>query len=208
METSRSGKEETMDQTRVAEKKRATKETEIEMKLNLDGTGRFAGTSGVPFFDHMLTLLAKHGGFDLTLSCQGDIEVDAHHTVEDIGIVLGELLTEALGDKRGILRYGDIILPMDEALILCAVDLSGRPYLNYDVHLAAEQIGLFDTELAEEFMRAFAMSAKINLHLMQLAGSNTHHIIEGSFKALARSLRMAVGVTAGSDEIPSSKGVL
>lgn len=197
-----------MEQKRVAARKRTTKETDIDMQLNLDGEGLFEGSSGVPFFDHMLTLLAKHGRFDLSLTCRGDLEVDAHHTVEDIGIVLGELLTEALGDKRGIGRYGDIILPMDEALILCAVDLSGRPFLNYDVRLAAEQIGLFDTELAEEFMRAFAMSAKVNLHLVQMAGSNTHHIIEGCFKALARSLRKAVAVEAGSSEIPSSKGML
>jgi imidazoleglycerol-phosphate dehydratase len=197
-----------MEQKRVSSRKRITKETNIDMQLNLDGEGLFEGSSGVPFFDHMLTLLAKHGRFNLNLVCKGDIEVDAHHTVEDIGIVLGELLTEALGDKRGIGRYGDIILPMDEALILCAVDMSGRPFLNYDVQLTAEQIGMFDTELAEEFMRAFAMSAKINLHLMQLAGSNTHHIIEGCFKALARSLRKAVAVEAGSSEIPSSKGML
>ena len=197
-----------MEQKRVAARKRTTKETDIDMQLNLDGEGLFEGSSGVPFFDHMLTLLAKHGRFDLSLTCRGDLEVDAHHTVEDIGIVLGELLTEALGDKRGIGRYGDIILPMDEALILCAVDLSGRPFLNYDVHLAAEQIGLFDTELAEEYMRAFAMSAKVNLHLVQMAGSNTHDIIEGCFKALARSLRKAVAVEAGSSEIPSSKGML
>jgi imidazoleglycerol-phosphate dehydratase len=197
-----------MEQKRVSSRKRITKETNIDMQLNLDGEGLFEGSSGVPFFDHMLTLLAKHGRFNLNLLCKGDIEVDAHHTVEDIGIVLGELLTEALGDKRGIGRYGDIILPMDEALILCAVDMSGRPFLNYDVQLTAEQIGMFDTELAEEFMRAFAMSAKINLHLMQLAGSNTHHIIEGCFKALARSLRKAVAVEAGSSEIPSSKGML
>lgn len=197
-----------MEQKRVAARKRITKETNIDMQLNLDGEGLFEGSSGVPFFDHMLTLLAKHGRFDLNLVCKGDIEVDAHHTVEDIGIVLGELLIEALGDKRGIGRYGDIILPMDEALILCAVDMSGRPFLNYDVQLAAEQIGMFDTELAEEFMRAFAMSAKINLHFMQLAGSNTHHIIEGCFKALARSLRKAVAVEAGNSEIPSSKGML
>lgn len=197
-----------MQDKRVAQKKRTTKETDIDMRLDLDGKGLFEGTSGVPFFDHMLTLLAKHAHFDLFLNCKGDIEVDAHHTVEDIGIVLGELFVEALQDKRGIARYGDITLPMDEALIICAVDLSGRPYLNYDVHLAAEQIGMFDTELAEEFMRAFAMSAKINLHLVQMAGSNTHHIIEGCFKALARALAKAVMVQAGSTEIPSSKGML
>ena len=197
-----------MDTLRVAKRKRTTKETDISMELNLDGQGWFEGSSGVPFFDHMLTLFAKHGGFNLSLVCQGDLEVDAHHTVEDIGIVLGELFLEALGDKRGIARYGDMALPMDEALILCAVDLSGRAFLNYDVHLAAEQIGLFDTELVEEFMRAFAMSAKMNLHLKQLAGTNTHHLIEGSFKALARALKKAVTVEAGNLEIPSSKGLL
>jgi len=197
-----------MQDKRLAERKRTTKETDIDMRLDLDGSGLFEGASGVPFFDHMLTLLTKHGQFDLSLDCKGDIEVDAHHTVEDIGIVLGELFTMALGEKRGIARYGDIMLPMDEALIVCAVDLSGRPYLNYDVHLVAEQIGMFDTELAEEFMRAFAMSAKINLHLVQMAGSNTHHIIEGCFKALARALKKAVALQAGSTEIPSSKGLL
>ncbi len=200
--------EEENRQKRVASAKRTTLETNIEMTLCLDGMGQFTGSSGLPFLDHMLALLAKHASFDLVLLCQGDVEVDGHHTTEDIGIVLGELMLEAMGDKRGIARYGDIILPMDETLMLCALDCSGRPYLHMDVPLPAVQIGSFDTELVEEFMRALAMSARITLHLVLLEGKNTHHIIEAAFKALARALRKALWREPGSLDIPSSKGVL
>lgn len=192
---------------RQAKKIRRTAETDIEMSLCLEGRGNFEGTSGVAFLDHMLTILARHAAFDIGLKAQGDLEVDAHHTVEDIGIVLGELLLEAIGDKKGINRYGDIILPMDEALIMCAVDLSGRPFLHYDLSLPTDRVGDFDTELVREFMMGLAMSAKMNLHLMLIHGENTHHIIEGAFKALARVLYQAVAPGA-LDIIPSSKGVL
>lgn len=194
---------------RTAEINRATAETAIALKLNLDGTGVSSIDSGCGFLDHMLTLFAKHGRFDLAVSCKGDTQVDDHHTVEDIGICLGQAFAEALGDKRGICRYGDTILPMDEALILTAVDLSGRSFLVYDMAIPAQKVGTFDTELGQEFWLAFVRTAGCNLHLKQLAGSNSHHILEGAFKSVARSLRQAVSIDPSlGDEIPSTKGVL
>ncbi len=188
---------------------RTTKETDIVLKLNLDGSGVSNVDSGSGFLDHMLTLFARHGRLDLELTCKGDVEVDFHHTTEDIGICLGLAFKQALGDKRGIVRYGDTILPMDEALILSAVDISGRSYLNLDLRLRAKRVGNFDTELVEEFFTAFTSNAGINLHVKQLEGRNTHHIIEGTFKSVARSLKQAVAIDpAYADEVPSTKGVL
>ena len=188
---------------------RTTKETDIVLKLNLDGSGVSKVDSGSGFLDHMLTLFARHGRLDLELTCKGDTEVDFHHTTEDIGICLGLAFKQALGDKRGIVRYGDTILPMDEALILSAVDISGRSYLNLDLRLRAKRVGNFDTELVEEFFTAFTSNAGINLHVKQLEGRNTHHIIEGTFKSVARSLKQAVAIDpAYADEVPSTKGVL
>lgn len=188
---------------------RTTKETDIVLKLNLDGSGVSKVDSGCGFLDHMLTLFARHGRLDLELTCKGDTEVDFHHTTEDIGICLGLAFKQALGDKRGIVRYGDTILPMDEALILSAVDISGRSYLNLDLRLRAKRVGNFDTELVEEFFTAFTSNAGINLHVKQLEGRNTHHIIEGTFKSVARSLKQAVAIDpAYADEVPSTKGVL
>ena len=194
---------------RSAEIKRTTKETDISLKLELDGSGKSVIDSGVGFMDHMLTLFAKHGRFDLELSCRGDVEVDDHHSVEDIGICLGEAMLKALGDKKGIRRYGDCILPMDEALILSAVDISGRPLLSYDAKIRAKKVGTFDTELAEEFWAAFARAAKLTLHIRQISGRNSHHIIEGQFKSVARSMRQAVSLDPElAGEIPSTKGML
>lgn len=188
---------------------RKTAETDIALELNLDGRGAADIRSGCGFLDHMLTLFARHGRFDLTLRCQGDTQVDDHHTAEDIGIALGQAFAQALGEKRGINRYGDTCLPMDEALILTAVDLSGRGYLGYDLQIPTEKVGTFDTELVEEFYLAFTRTAGITLHIRQLAGRNSHHIIEGGFKSVARSLKQAVAIDpAFSDEIPSTKGVL
>lgn len=192
---------------RTSNIERKTGETDISLALNLDGEGKSTIDSGCGFLDHMLTLFAAHGKFDLTLSCKGDTNVDDHHTVEDIGICLGKAFAEALSDKRGIARYGDIILPMDEALILAAVDLSGRDYLGYALEIPTEKVGSFDTELVEEFWLAFVRNAACNLHIRQLAGKNSHHIIEGAFKAVARSLRAAVK-SDGTDAVPSTKGVL
>ena len=190
-------------------KVRETAETKIKLELNLDGEGESSIKSGCGFLDHMLTLFAKHGRFDLKVECVGDTEVDYHHTVEDIGITLGMAFKEALGDKCGICRYGNMILPMDEALILSAVDFSGRSYLGYNLNLPSNRVGDFDTELTEEFWLGFVRCAECNLHINQLAGANTHHIIEGAFKSVARSMRQAVAIDAdASDEIPSTKGVL
>ena len=191
---------------RRSEVKRETAETRVELSLELDGTGAADIRTGVGFLDHMLTLLALHGGFDLAVSCKGDLEVDAHHSVEDIGLCLGAAIAQALGKKRGINRYGDIILPMDEALILCAVDLSGRPCLRYTAEIPSEKVGDFDTELAREFFQAVVNTSLMSLHIRQLDGLNSHHIIEGMFKALGRALREAVAVTGGA--LPSTKGVL
>lgn len=188
---------------------RNTAETKIKLSLNLDGTGKSTVNTGCGFLDHMLTLFAKHGRFDLEVICDGDTNVDYHHTVEDIGIVLGTAFSEALGDKKGIERYGDIILPMDEALILTAVDLSGRAYLGFDLEIPTEKVGDFDTELVKEFWLGFIRTAQCTLHIKQLAGENSHHIIEGAFKSAARSFSKAVKINSDyKDEIPSTKGVL
>lgn len=194
---------------RTAQIKRRTAETDIALVLELDGTGKSDINSGCGFLDHMLTLFAAHGRFDLTLTCKGDTYVDYHHTVEDIGIALGAAFAQALGDKRGIHRYGDIVLPMDEALVLCAVDFSGREYLGYELRIPTQKVGDFDTELVEEFWLGFVRKAQCALHLRQLAGKNSHHIIEGAFKAAGRGLRQAVAMDADfAGEIPSTKGVL
>lgn len=194
---------------RIAEIKRKTAETDIYVKLNLDGTGECDIDSGIGFFDHMLILFAKHSRFDLTVKCKGDIWVDGHHTTEDIGIALGQAFKEAIGDKRGIHRYGSTILPMDEALILSAVDISGRAYLQYCMNIPAPMVGDFDTELLREFFVAFAFNSAITLHIKQLDGVNSHHLIEGAFKSVARTLKKAVAIDETTkNEIPSSKGVL
>ncbi len=194
---------------RTSEISRKTAETDVYIKLNLDGKGECEISTGIGFLDHMLTLFAKHGRFDLVAKCDGDIEVDGHHTTEDIGIALGQAFKEALGDKRGIKRYGSTILPMDEALILTAVDISGRPYLRYRMKIPAPMVGDFDTELLREFVIAFAFNASITLHIRRLDGVNSHHIIEGTFKSLARTLKKAVEIDEkAKDEIPSTKGVL
>ena len=194
---------------RTADIKRTTAETDIFLRLNLDGAGISTIDSGCGFLNHMLTLFAKHGRFVLTLTCKGDTDVDDHHTVEDIGICLGQAFTEALGEKRGIRRYGSTILPMDEALILTAVDLSGRSYLVDALEIPTQKVGSFDTELVEEFWQAFVRTAACNLHIRQLSGTNSHHIIEGAFKSASRSLKEAVSIDpVFSDDIPSTKGVL
>ena len=188
---------------------RTTKETDITLTLNLDGKGESQIDSGCGFLDHMLTLFARHGRFDLALTCKGDTQVDFHHTTEDIGICLGLAFKQALGDKKGINRYGDTVLPMDEALILSAVDISGRSFLNLDLKMRAKRVGNFDVELVEEFFIAFTSNAGLNLHVKQLDGKNTHHIIEGTFKSVARSLKQAVAIDPNfADEVPSTKGVL
>lgn len=188
---------------------RKTGETDIRLALNLDGTGKSEIKSGCGFLDHMLTLFAKHSGFDLTVNCVGDTQVDYHHTTEDIGIALGQAFLQSLGEKRGITRYGDTLLPMDETLIRSAVDISGRDYLAISLELTAEKVGDFDTELCEEFFTAFVRESKITLHITQLAGKNAHHIIEGVFKSVARTLGKAVAIDPRrAEEIPSTKGVL
>ena len=194
---------------RTAEIVRKTGETDILLTLNLDGAGKSTIDSGCGFLDHMLTLFAKHSGFDLTVKCKGDVEVDYHHTTEDIGIALGKAFFEALGDKKGITRYGDTMLPMDETLIRSAVDISGRDYLSIALDLPCAKVGDFDTELCEEFWMAFVREAKVTLHITQLAGKNAHHIIEGVFKSVARTLGKAAAIDERrADEIPSTKGVL
>ena len=192
---------------RTFEISRKTAETDIVLSLNLDGTGKSSIDTGCGFLNHMLTLFAAHGKFDLTVKCVGDTDVDDHPSVEDIGICLGQAFQNALGDKRGITRYGSFLLPMDEALILSAVDISGRSCLCYDLEIPTEKIGTFDTELVEEFFLAFTRCCPMSLHLRQLAGKNSHHIVEGTFKSVARSLKAAVALD-GSNEIPSTKGVL
>lgn len=194
---------------RTAALTRTTAETDISIQLNLDGTGKSNIDTGVGFLDHMLTLFARHGRFDLTVTCKGDTYVDFHHTTEDIGIALGECFKEALGDKKGITRYASTILPMDETLILSAVDISGRSYLAYGLEIPTMKVGEFDTELVEEFWLGFIRKAEVTLHIKQLAGTNSHHIIEGTFKSVARTLKDAVAIDeAYKDEIPSTKGVL
>lgn len=194
---------------RTSQITRKTAETDITLSLCLDGTGASTIDTGCGFLDHMLTLFAKHGRFDLAVTCKGDTQVDDHHTVEDIGIALGTAFKEALGDKKGITRYGSCILPMDEALIVSAVDLSGRGYLAYGLEIPTEKVGTFDTQLVWEFWIAFVRNAECTLHVRQPAGVNSHHIIEGAFKSIARSLKDAVAIDAAyADEIPSTKGVL
>lgn len=194
---------------RTSEIKRKTAETDISLKLNLDGSGQSEIVTGCGFMDHMLTLFARHGRFDLSVTCIGDREVDYHHSVEDLGIVLGNAFAESLGDMRGIERYAHIVLPMDETLMLCAVDISGRDYLGFDVSLPAAKVGDFDTELVKEFFLAFVRKAQLTLHFKELVGENTHHIIEAMFKAFGRTMAKAVKINEEyRDEIPSTKGVL
>ena len=192
---------------RTYEISRKTAETDITLSLNLDGTGKSTIDTGCGFLNHMLTLFAAHGKFDLAVKCIGDTDVDDHHSAEDIGIVLGQAFQAALGDKRGITRYGSFLLPMDEALIMTAVDISGRSCLCYGLEIPTEKIGTFDTELVEEFFLAFTRNCPMSLHIRQLAGKNAHHIVEGAFKSVARSLKTAVALD-GSNDIPSTKGVL
>ncbi len=194
---------------RKASVERKTGETDVSVELNLDGKGTCDIKTGVGFLDHMLALFARHGRFDLKVRCQGDTEVDDHHSVEDIGIALGQAFDLALGDKRGIRRYGQRLLPMDETLVLSAVDFCGRGNLNYALNIPAKKVGTFDTELGEEFFLGFVRNAKCSLHIQQMAGKNSHHLLEGTFKSVARSLREAVEIDpAASDEIPSTKGML
>ncbi len=198
-----------MTEMRKGEIARKTAETDIRLSLELDGTGVSKIDTGVGFLDHMLTLLSKHGRFDLDVWCNGDTNVDFHHTVEDIGIALGEAFHEAIGDKKGITRYADTTLPMDEALILTSVDISGRSYLAYEADIPTQKVGEFDTELVEEFFLGFTRTADITLHIRKLAGRNSHHIIEGIFKSFARTMRKAVEIEERfRDEIPSTKGIL
>ena len=192
--------------SRSSHQSRSTAETTIELDLELDGSGTAKASTGIPFFDHMLEQLGKHGGFDLAIDAQGDLDVDTHHTVEDVGIVFGTALKEALGDKVGVRRFADSLVPLDEALVQVALDLSGRPFLVYEVDPVAEWIGTFDPQLAEEFWRAFAFGAGITLHIRSVAGKNGHHVIEASFKGVARALRDAVKVEGTG--VPSTKGTL
>lgn len=196
-----------MESVRKSNFKRKTSETEINISINLDGQGKVDASTGIGFFDHMVDLLGKHSGFDILLEARGDLAVDAHHTVEDVAICLGRALKEALGEKKGISRYGHVILPMDEALVLVALDLSGRGYLGLEASFTASRVGNMDTELVEEFLRSLALNGEITLHVRVLAGRNTHHIIEAIFKGLARALKMAVARGTG-EEVPSTKGVL
>ena len=194
---------------RTSEIIRKTAETDISLTLNLDGNGKSVIETGCGFLDHMLTLFAKHGGFDLDVKCKGDTNVDYHHSAEDIGICLGKAFDEALGDKKGITRYGYMILPMDEALILSSVDISGRAHLEYKMEIPSLKVGDFDTELVKEFFLAFVRNSNLTLHIRSLAGENSHHIIEGAFKSVARSLKTACGIDEKNpDSIPSTKGVL
>lgn len=197
-----------MSMRRVAEIKRTTKETDIAVWLNLDGTGKSEIATGIGFFDHMLEGFSRHGFFDLTCKVKGDLQVDGHHTVEDTGIVLGQSIARAVGDKKGICRYGSFTLPMDDALALCAVDLCGRPYLNFDCTFSVDRVGDFDTELVREFFYAVSYSAGMNLHLKMLDGNNTHHMIEAMFKAFAKALDQAVGFDPRVTDVLSTKGSL
>ena len=191
---------------RRAELKRETKETTVDLTLVVDGQGACSIATGIPFFDHMLEQLGKHAGFDLTIDARGDLDVDLHHTVEDVGIALGQALQQALGEKRGVRRFANALVPLDEALVQVALDLSGRPFLVYDVEPVAEWIGTFDPQLAEEFWKGFVDGARVTLHLRSLSGKNGHHVIEASFKGVARSLRDAVRIEG--DDVPSTKGTL
>mgnify|MGYP000374761148 FL=1 len=194
---------------RTAELNRKTTETDIAVRLDLDGNGNSEISTGCGFLDHMLTLFSKHGRFDLSVFCEGDVEVDFHHSAEDIGITLGTAFNEALGDRRGIRRYGEFTLPMDEALVQSVIDCSGRGFLSFDLEIPTEKVGDFDTELVEEFFIAFARNSGMTIHIRKISGKNSHHIIEGAFKAFARALKEAVAVDPDfSDDIPSTKGVL
>ena len=194
---------------RTAELNRKTTETDIAVRLDLDGNGNSEISTGCGFLDHMLTLFSKHGRFDLSVFCEGDVEVDFHHSAEDIGITLGTAFNEALGDRRGIRRYGEFTLPMDEALVQSVIDCSGRGFLSFDLEIPTEKVGDFDTELVEEFFIAFARNSGMTIHIRKISGKNSHHIIEGAFKAFARALKKAVAVDPDfSDDIPSTKGVL
>lgn len=195
-----------MDRTAVI--KRTTKETDIALTLNLDGSGKATVQTGIGFFDHMLNSFARHGMFDLEVTVKGDLEVDSHHTIEDTGIVLGKAIKEAVGDKKGMVRYGSVILPMDEALILCALDLCGRAYLVYDLKLDREFVGNMETEMVQEFFHAVACGAEMNLHIKQLDGRNNHHIIEGAFKAFAKALAAGVALDPRITDVLSTKGSL
>jgi imidazoleglycerol-phosphate dehydratase len=192
--------------TRSSQQHRETKETKIELTLDVDGTGQASASTGIPFFDHMLEQLGKHGGWDLRIEAEGDLEIDTHHTIEDVGIVLGTAFKEALGDKAGVRRFASAVVPLDEALVQVALDLSGRPFLVYEIDPKSEWIGTFDPQLTEEFWRAFAFAAGITLHMRSLSGKNGHHIIEASFKGVARSLRDAVKIEGTG--VPSTKGAL
>jgi imidazoleglycerol-phosphate dehydratase len=192
--------------SRSSRQHRETKETKIELTLDVDGTGQASASTGIPFFDHMLEQLGKHGGWDLRIAAEGDLEIDTHHTIEDVGIVLGTAFKEALGDKVGVRRFASAVVPLDEALVQVALDLSGRPFLVYEVDPKSEWIGTFDPQLTEEFWRAFAFAAGITLHMRSLSGKNGHHIIEASFKGVARSLRDAVKIEGTG--VPSTKGAL
>jgi imidazoleglycerol-phosphate dehydratase len=194
--------------SRSATVERKTAETDVALKLDLDGSGKAAVSTGVGFLDHMLTLFAKHGLFDLSVEATGDLQVDAHHTVEDVGLALGSALAGALGDKRGIVRHGSIILPMDEALVACAIDLGGRPFLGYALEVPRCMLGAMDSELVEEFFRAVASAAAMSIHLRQLSGTNAHHIVEAAFKAFGRALDAATRLDPRVSDIPSTKGVL
>ena len=191
---------------RTSEQHRTTKETSIDLVLDVDGGGTASASTGIPFFDHMLEQLGKHGGFDLRIEAKGDLEIDTHHTIEDVGIVLGTALKEALGDKAGVRRFASSLVPLDEALVQVALDLSGRPFLVYEVDPVSEWIGTFDPQLAEEFWKGFVDGARVTLHIRGLSGKNGHHVIEASFKGVARSLRDAVKIE--SDDVPSTKGTL
>ena len=195
-------------ETRQASIHRKTSETDIDLFIRIDGSGDAQVDTGIGFFDHMLKSFAKHGMFDLKLNVTGDLIVDCHHTVEDVGIVLGEAIKKALGDKKSIRRYGDIILPMDEALILCAIDLSGRPYLVFDATFSSDMVGYFDTQMVKEFFYAISYSAGINLHIREMSGENDHHIIEGMFKAFAKALDEACSKDARIKSVLSTKGSL
>lgn len=193
---------------RIATIKRVTKETDIELTLNLDGTGICRVNTGIGFFDHMIDGFSRHGLFDIDLTCKGDLFVDSHHTIEDVGIVLGKAIAEAVGDKKGIKRYGNAFLPMDEALVLCAIDLSGRPYFEYDAKFTVDRIGTMDTEMIHDFFYAVSYSAAMNLHIKQLSGVNNHHIAESSFKAFAKALDMATQKDERITGVWSTKGTL
>ncbi|MCR5215800.1 MAG: imidazoleglycerol-phosphate dehydratase HisB [Lachnospiraceae bacterium] len=193
---------------RIATVHRTTGETDIEITLNLDGKGQSDIDTGIGFFDHMLDAFARHGLFDLTVKCEGDLHVDCHHTIEDVGIVLGEAIKEAVGDKRGIKRYGSFLLPMDETLILAAVDLCGRPYLAFDANFTTDRVGYFDTEMVKEFFYAVSYAAMMNLHLKEMYGENNHHIIEAMFKGFAKALDQATSLDPRIEDVLSTKGVI